>query len=84
MLSDVFAVAGLIALLLVWLALQRWAARHRGAELAASRWGACGGDCGGARSGCPRRPTANDSGLAGAADGRIPSPDSAACTRRAR
>lgn len=59
MLTDVLAVAGLIALVLVWLVAQRLGARHGPPGAGALRCGACRGDCGGSRPDCPLgRPSA--------------------------
>lgn len=59
MLTDVLAVAGLIALVLVWLAAQRLGVRHGPPGTGAFRCGACRGDCGGSRPDCPLgRPSA--------------------------
>jgi hypothetical protein len=53
MFTDLLAVAGLVALVLGWLAAQRLAARHGSPESEAFRCGACSGDCGGSRPDCP-------------------------------
>lgn len=54
MLTDALAIVGLVALLFLWLAVQRLASRHGSPEAGAFRCGACSGDCGWSRPDCPR------------------------------
>lgn len=54
MITDFLAVTGLVVAVLVWLTIQRSAARHGLSARGMFRCGACKGDCGGSRPDCPK------------------------------